>query len=206
MMAIVSTIPPRKDGIGSRPYVKNNIAAFNLATAELAAQRRIGFIDTHGAFMATNPPDGWKALLEDIGGNHPSPAGHIVIAGLFSDVLAAFPPLRPTGVENVSTDSPTVRRFRWDAGCESDLYCYRVEYGAFPPALNQVAITNAPLIDFTGFPSEEVYFRVQAVDSAGHQGGFTRIYTTAENRWAKRRVHHPEVAHRTPSAGSRGPR
>jgi lysophospholipase L1-like esterase len=198
MRVIVSTIPPRKDGFEDRPFVRNNIAAFNLATAGLAAEKGIGFIDTHGTFMATNPPDGWKALLEDIGGNHPSPAGHIVIAGLFAGVLAAYPPLRPTGVENVSTEWPVVRRFRWDRGCESDLSCYRVEFGPFPPALEHVAVTSANWIDFPGFPSEDVYFRVQAFDAAGHRSGFTRIYTTAEKPRARPRVHRPDIVRRPP--------
>jgi lysophospholipase L1-like esterase len=209
MRVIVSTIPPRKDAFGDIPFVLDNIAAFNLATAGLAAEKRIGFIDTHGTFMATNPPDGWKDLLEDIGGNHPSPAGHIVIAGLFADVLAAYPPLRPTGVENVSTDWPVVRRFRWDPGCESDLSCYRVEFGPFPPPLKQVAVTNKNWIDFPDFPSEDVYFRVQAVDAAGHRSGFTRIFTTAEEPRGRRRIHHPNIVRQpprsSPRSGSIGP-
>jgi lysophospholipase L1-like esterase len=198
MRVIVSTIPPRKDRFGDRPFVLNNIAAFNLATAGLAAEKGIGFIDTHGTFMATNPPDGWKALLEDIGGNHPSPAGHIIIAGLFAGVLAAYPPLVPTGVENISTDWPAVRRFRWDLGCESDFSYYRVEFGPSPRSLRHVAVTGANWIDFTGFPSEEVYFRVQAVDAAGHQSRFTRIFTTAERPWVRPRGHRPEIDPRPP--------
>jgi lysophospholipase L1-like esterase len=199
MRVIVSTIPPRKDNFGSRPYVQKNIAAFNLATGELAAEKGTGFIDTHGAFMATNPPDGWKALLEDIGGNHPSPAGHLVIAGLFADVLAAYPPLQPTGVENVSTEWPIVRRFCWIPGCESDLSYYRVEYGPSPVALEYAVETSAPWIVFPGFPSEDVYFRVQAVDLAGHKGGFTRVLSTAEQPRAPRRNNRPEVIRQPPS-------
>jgi len=198
MRVIVSNIPPRRDRFGDRPFVLNNIAAFNLATAGLAAEKGIGFIDTHGTFMATSPPDGWKVLLEDIGGNHPSPAGHIIIAGLFAGVLAAYPPLVPTGVQNVSTEWPFVRRFRWDLGCESDFSYYRVEFGPFPRDLEHVAVTSANWIDFTGFPSEDVYFRVQAVDAAGHQSRFTRIYATAEKPRARPRGHRPEIDPRPP--------
>jgi lysophospholipase L1-like esterase len=204
MRVIVSTIPPRKDALGSRPFVQRNIAKFNLGTAELAAENGIGLIDTHGAFMATNPPDGWKALLEDIGGNHPSPAGHIVIAGLFAAVLAAFSPLVPTGIEDDSSEWPVVRRFRWDPGCESDLLCYRVEFGPFPAALENVAITSANWIVFPGFPSDDIYFRVQAVDAAGNLSGFTRIHTTAERPRAPRRIHRPDIVRRPPTGGSRG--
>jgi lysophospholipase L1-like esterase len=180
MRVIVSTIPPRKDRFGSVMFVRKNIAAFNLATATLASHRGIKYVDTYGAFMATDPPDGWKALLEDIGGNHPSPAGHTVIAGLFANALAAFPPLVPSHVKNISTEEPTVRRFRWDPGCESDFACFRVEYGRLPGELDRVAVTSDNSIIFPGFPSVDVYFRVQAVDAPGHRSGYTRIYTTAE--------------------------
>jgi lysophospholipase L1-like esterase len=198
MRVIVSTIPPRKDNFGSRPYVQRNIAAFNSGTSELAAEKGTGFIDTYGTFMATNPPDGWKALLEDIGGNHPSPAGHLVIAGLFAEALAAYPPLQPTGIENVSTEWPSVRRFCWIPGCESDLSYYRVEYGPSPVLLKYAVETGAPWIVFPGFPSEDVYFRVQAVDLAGYKGGFTRVLSTAEEPRAPRRINRPEVIRRPP--------
>ncbi|HEX2694250.1 MAG TPA: SGNH/GDSL hydrolase family protein, partial [Acidobacteriota bacterium] len=201
MRVIVSTIPPRKDDFGSLPFVRNNISAFNLATAALAASKSIGYIDTHGAFMATDPPDGWKALLEDIGGNHPSPAGHTVIAGLFANVLAAFPPLDPSNVTNVSTEGPTVRRFRWDPGCESDLACFRVEYGPLPNDLDHVAVTSGNSIVFPGFPSEDVYFRVQAVDTGGYRSGYTQIYTTAEKPRTRRNRHVPEIGRKASVAG-----
>jgi len=198
MRVIVSTIPPRKDNFGNRPFVQKNIAAFNLATGELAAAKETGFIDTYEAFMATNPPVGWKALLEDVGGNHPSPDGHLVIAGLFAGVLAAYPPLQPTGVENVSTEWPYVRRFCWIPGCESDLSYYWVEYGPSPVALEYAVETSAPWIVFPGFPSADVYFRVQAVDLAGHKGGFTRVLSTAEQPRAPRRINRPEVIRQPP--------
>jgi lysophospholipase L1-like esterase len=203
MRVIVSTIPPRKDDFGAHPFVQRNITAFNLATVGLAAEKETGFIDTHGAFVATNPPDGWKALLEDIGGNHPSPAGHIVIADLFASVLAAYPPLVPTGIENISTEWPVLRRFRWQRGCESDVSWYRVEFGPFPNALKHIVETSANWIDLPGFPSEDIYFRVQAVDAAEHQSGFTRIYTTAEKPRARHRVHRPQVIRRPPISGLR---
>ncbi len=202
MRVIISTIPPRKDGLGSHPYVQRNIAALNLAIVGLAADKGTGFIDTHSAFMETNPPEGWKALLEDIGGNHPSPAGHLVIAGLFAGVLAAFPPLAPSGIEDVSTESPVLRRFRWLRGCESDVSWYRVEIGPFPSALGLVVETSANWIDLPGFPSEDVYFRVQAVDVAGQRSDFTGIYTTAEQPRAPHRVYRPEVVRQPQNGGS----
>ena len=178
----------------------------NLATGELSVEKGTGFIDTHGAFMATNPPDGWKTLLEDIGGNHPSPAGHLVIAGLFAGVLAAYPPLQPTGLENISTEWPPVRQFRWDPGCESDLAYYRVEFGPAPNALKNVVETAVPWIVFPGFPSNAVYFRVQAIDLAGNQSDFTRVRTTAERPRAPRPGNRPVSVDRPPTSMFRRPR
>jgi lysophospholipase L1-like esterase len=186
MRIIISTIPPRKDSFGAIPWILNNIAELNLGIAALAGERSIGFIDTHGAFMAIDPPDGWKALMEDIGGNHPSPAGHTIIATLFADVLAAFPPRDPRNVMRVPSEGPTIRRFRWDPVCESDLACYRVEYGSTPSALESLITTNANTVVFPGFPSHDVYFRVQAVDAAGYRSGFTRIYSTMEKPRTRR--------------------
>jgi lysophospholipase L1-like esterase len=191
MRIIISTIPPRKDALGDRPYVQRNIHELNRAVAELAEENEIGFIDTYETFLAIDPPDGWKALLEDIGGNHPSPAGHIVIAGLFAGVLAAYPPLVPTGVENASPEDPSSRRFQWDKGCESDISNYRVEFGPYPDSLKNVIVTTTNWIDLPGFPAEDVYFRLQAVDAAGYLSGFTRIYTTAEKPRTKRPGRHP---------------
>jgi len=186
---IISTIPPRKDYFGDRPYVIRNIEALNQGISDLATKLGIGFIDTYGAFLAADPPDGWRDLLEDIGGNHPSPAGHLVIAGLFSAVLAAFPPLVPAGIERLESDGSPL--FHWDPGCESDVSHYRVEFGPRPDALDQAMITGVHEIELPGFPSEEVYFRVQAVDTTGHASSFTRVYTTAERPRSGRRVQHP---------------
>jgi len=191
MRTIISTIPPRKDFFGERLYVQNNIAAINQAISDLAPELGIGFIDTHGAFMAANPPDGWEALLEDVGGNHPSPAGHLVIAGLFADVLAAYPPLVPKGVERNLLDGPDSRRFQWEPGCESDISHYRLEFGLLPGSLDQTAVTGANGFDFPGPPTVDVYFRLQAVDTGGKASGFTRVFTTAEKPRAGRRVQHP---------------
>jgi lysophospholipase L1-like esterase len=196
MRRMVSTIPPRKDFFGDRPFVLNNIAALNRAISDLAAELGIGFVDTHGAFMAANPPDGWRALLEDVGGNHPSPAGHSVIAGLFSQVLAAYPPLVPGGVERDALGGPDSRRFQWNPGCESDISHYRVEFGPSPNVLGQTLITVANRVELPGFPSEDVYFRLQAVDTTGHAGEFSRVFTTAERPRAGRRVQHPVATDR----------
>ncbi len=107
--------------------------------------------------------------------------------------LAAFPPLDPTDVKNVSTEGPTVRRFAWNFGCESDLSCYRVEYGPAPSLLDQVAVTPVNSIVFPGFPSHEIFFRVQAVDNQGYRSGFTRVHTTADKPRTKRGRHVGEI-------------
>ena len=106
MRVIVSTVPPRKDRFGSKNYVLRQIASLNDRIGQLASYKSIGFIDTHKAFMDYVPPDGWRSLLEDVGGNHPSPRGQMVIANLFAGCLAAFSPGIPSGIKSSPEKNP----------------------------------------------------------------------------------------------------
>jgi hypothetical protein len=180
LKAILSTIPPRKDELGSNPVVHQKMIDLNARLAEFADDRMIGFIDTFGTFMAHDFPDGWKALMEDVGGNHPSPAGHVLIADLFAGRLVLFPPRVPAGLEKILTESPSHWRVQWQAGLESDLACYRLEYGATETTMSNVAVLDENFMVFPGFPSRPNFFRVQAVDNMGYRSEFTGIRSTAE--------------------------
>lgn len=194
MRVIVSTIPPRKDAYGSKNYVLQNIASLNSRIGRLASDKSIGFIDTHKAFMGYDPPDGWRSLLEDIGGNHPSPAGHMVIADLFAGCLAAFSPGIPSGVEKLSGEGSSMKRINWAPCCESDFAFFKLEFGPAIQEMTDTATTTGSLFSFHGLPSQNLYFRIQTVDKAGHYSPFTRIYTTAErDRYERRRRHYSEI-------------
>lgn len=186
MRAIISTIPPRKDFLGDLQYVKDRIAGLNAGIAEMAVRRKIGFVDTHQAFMRFSPPDGWKTLLEDDGGNHPSPDGHAVIAALFSDRLAAFPPRIPSGVQALPSLKSNQKPFLWEPCYESDFSFFRVEYGITLETMIFTATTRGAYFNFTILPFQmnsrlpmpsEIYFRIQAVDNAGRASSFNKFQT-----------------------------
>ena len=207
MRVIISTIPPRKDKFGDKNYVLKQIAALNDRLGRLAADKSIGFIDTHKAFMDYDPPDGWMSLLEDTGGNHPSPAGQMVIADLFAGCLAAFSPGLPSGVKKFSSEGSTLKRFDWDPCCESDFAFFRLEFGFAIREMTHTTTTTGSTFSYNDFPSRNFYFRIRAVDKAGHFSPFTRIYTIAEReRYDRRRSHPPEILRqsllRRPSVGN----
>jgi len=194
MRVIVSTIPPRKDTFGDKNYVLRRIADLNSHIGLLASDKSIGFIDTHTAFMDYDPPDGWKSLLEDIKGNHPSPAGQMVIADLFAGCLAAFSPGIPSGVKKLSDEGSFLKRISWDPCCESDFAFFKLEFGPAIQKMTDTATATGSLFSFHGLPSHDLYFRIQTIDKAGHYSPFTRIYTTAErDRYEGRRRHYPEI-------------
>ena len=187
MRVIISTIPPRKDFLGGLRFVQDNIASLNTHIGEMAVQRRFGFVDTHLAFMSYNPPDGWKSLLEDVVGNHPSPAGQIVIATLFSDSLAAFPPGLPVGVKPLPTIKSNQKAFYWQPCYESDFSFFRLEYGYMPDKMVFTATTRGTYFLFTILPFQlnirlpiplDIYFRIQTVDKAGNASPFFRFRTS----------------------------
>jgi lysophospholipase L1-like esterase len=180
MRAIISTIPPRKDALGLNPVVHQKMVDLNARIAEFAEARAIGFIDTFGTFMAYNFPDGWASLLEDIGGNHPNPHGHVLIAGLFADRLTAFPPRTPAAIEKSVTEKPALWKIQWPACLDSDFSCYRLEYGPLEADLFHVAVVKENSFVFPGFLSRKIFFRLQSVDNAGHRSDFTGIRSTSE--------------------------
>jgi lysophospholipase L1-like esterase len=182
MRVIVSTIPPRKDRFDDLRYVRRRIANLNDHIGQLASDKSIGFIDTHKAFMDHDPPDGWMSLLEDTGGNHPSPAGQMVIAHLFADCLAAFSPGIPSPIERTS-----LKRISWDPCCESDFAFFRLEFGPAIQKMTGTAKTTGSSFSFSGLPFRDIFFRIQSADKAGHYSPFTMIYIIASgvhiDRW-----------------------
>ena len=203
MRVIVSTIPPRKDAFGNKEHVLKNIESLNSRIGRLASEQSIGFIDTHKAFMEYDPPDGWMSLLEDMGGNHPSPAGQLVIADLFAGCLAAFSPGIPSGVEQAYRRRVLPEKNRWDPCCESDFAFFRLEFGPTIQEMTGSTTTTGSSFSFHGLPSRDLYFRIRTVDKNGHYSSFTSIYAIAvRDRSDQRRRRYPEFL-RHPLLGGR---
>jgi lysophospholipase L1-like esterase len=179
MRVIVSTLTPRKDYFSLYQYYWNNLRSLSAGILDLAARKGASSIDTLGAFLNTDPPDGWKALLENIipgisKGNHPNAKGHELIASLFAGALVRFPPLPPQNVAVLDPASPLQRTASWSVNYESDFSHFHIEFGFHPQALRYSLDTAASYHTFRLFPFlPRLFFRIQAVDRSHNQSAFT---------------------------------
>lgn len=182
MYPIVSTIPPQKDeerGLPGVQYYTFQTEALNAAIIEMAEQYNFPFIDTYTAFM--EHPEGWEAMLELCKGNHPSPLGHDVMAGLFKEKILELPPAKPALIRNIDT-TDFKAEMEWTPNDEFDFSHYLIEYGYTPENLNRTITTTSNHFTFIMFPYyrpvySRLYFRLQAMDRDGNTRGFTDLQT-----------------------------
>ncbi|MCJ7526077.1 MAG: SGNH/GDSL hydrolase family protein, partial [Candidatus Aminicenantes bacterium] len=192
MRVIVSTLTPRKDLFSSYQYYWNNLHALSKGILEIAARKGTSSIDTLSAFMNTNPPDGWKNLLEtqgiviiedeevEVKGNHPNVAGHSLIASLFAAALTKFPPLAPQNITVMNHQDRQQRTAFWDANYESDFSHFHIEFGFQPQDMRYSLDTATSYRTFSLFPFlPQFYFRIQTVDRGNQQSAFSTLETTA---------------------------
>ena len=179
MRVIVSTLTPRKDEKAALQWYWDNLHALSNAILDIAQEKGTASIDTLNAFMNTDPPDGWKTLLENIipgisKGNHPNAAGHSLIASLFTDALVKFPPQAPKNIAVIDPLNASHRTALWDINYESDFSHFHIEFGFQPQALHYSLDTAASYRSFTLFPFlPQLYFRIQAVDRGNHASVFS---------------------------------
>jgi lysophospholipase L1-like esterase len=197
MRVIASTLTPRKDVVSLYQYYWDQLYQLSDGIIQLALRKNAATIDTLNAFMSTDPPDGWKTLLESTSagkGNHPNAEGHLLIASLFAPALAAFPPLPPSGVQILDPQNAYKIDAQWDANFESDFSHFAFEFAYKPSPLSQQLATSDNHITFTLFPFlPELYFRLQTVDRGSHASEFSTVYsaqkknsTQATPFWLKR--------------------
>ncbi len=185
MRVIVSTLTPRKDVFSGYQYYWNNLKELSAGILDLAARKRTSSIDTLSAFMGTQPPDGWKDLLEtpgkvivdgeeiEIKGNHPNGAGHALIASLFADALVKFPPFPPQNIRVIDPKSSLKRTAFWDPSNESDFDYFQIEFGFQTGDLPYAAKTTNSFFTFHLFPFlPALDFRIQTVDRSGNVSGY----------------------------------
>jgi lysophospholipase L1-like esterase len=179
MRVIVSTVTPSKSLFASYDYFQTNLALLNAGILELAAEKRVASIDAYTAFMATAPPDGWKALLEEVvagagSGTHPNESGHAVIAALFAAALVRFPPVAPQDVTVLDPLDPLRRTASWSANSESDFSHFLVEFGFQPGKLPYSLATTGSSYSFSLFPFlPQLVFRIKAVDRGDRSSAFS---------------------------------
>ena len=204
MRVIVSTLTPRKDYENKSiyQYYWDNLNGLSAGILALAKEKDVASIDTLTAFMNTNPPDGWKDLLEKPGwvitdegkvwakGNHPNEAGHRLIASLFAPALVSFPPLPPSGISVLNPQDHLKKNVQWDMNYESDFSHFAIEFAFEPSPLSQHLTTVNNQFTFTLFPFlPQLYFRLQTVDSGNRTSAFSAVFPdqTGDYSQAKRR-------------------
>jgi lysophospholipase L1-like esterase len=190
---IISTIPPRADWLATAENLKK-IAEINAGIIDIAQVRLAKYIDTHKTFMDTNPPDGWLTLLEDMGsaydlykgqGQHPSPAGHQVIANLFKQQIIDYPPAIPMGLQIAKNENNHFSIY-WTANTDFDFSHYILHYGFSPTDLGNRVILDSPMFSYVRFPLHEHFFRtiylqIQAVDINNNTSQRSRLFSSQIN-------------------------
>lgn len=200
MRVIVSTLTPRKDDKANLQWFWNNLRALSSGILDLAAKKGTASIDTLDAFMKTDPPDGWKDLLETPGtiivdgevviikGNHPNAAGHRLIASLFAPALVKFPPQAPQNITVIDPLNTRQRTASWNVNYESDFSHFHIEFDYQPQTLHHSLDTAASYYTFSLFPFlPQLYFRIQAVDRGGNASVFSeqKSFATAPAKTKK---------------------
>jgi lysophospholipase L1-like esterase len=183
MRVIVSTLTPSKSVFSLYAYYWKNLQDLSAGILNLASEKNVASIDTLSAFMNTNPPDGWRDLLENIipnvsSGNHPNVTGNRIIAGLFAAALAAFPPLPPSGVRVLNPQDHFKKNVQWDVNYESDFSHFAIEFDFEPGPLMHHLTTTDNHFTFTLFPFlPKLYFRLQTVDRGDHASAFSTVFS-----------------------------
>jgi lysophospholipase L1-like esterase len=196
---IVSTLTPSKAVFSLYAYYWKNLQDLSAGILALAGEKKVASVDALAAFMNTDPPNGWRNLLENIipnvsSGNHPNAAGNRIIAGLFAAALADFPPLPPSGIRVLNPQDHLRKTVQWDANFESDFSHFAVEFAFQPDPLSQRLTTSDNHFTFQLFPFlPKLYFRLQAVDRGDHASAFSTVlpaqtqnFPRTQQRWKKR--------------------
>jgi lysophospholipase L1-like esterase len=199
LRVIASTLTPSKAVFSLYAYYWKNLYDLSAGILALAKGKNVASIDPLAAFLNTNPPDGWRNLLENIipnvsSGNHPNAEGHRIIADLFAYALTAFPPLAPTGILVLNPQDKLSKNVQWDANYESDFNHFAIEFDYTPAPLTHHLTTADNHFTFTLFPFlPKLYFRLQTVDRGGRTSAFSAVFSAqtqksyqARKLWNKR--------------------
>jgi len=192
---IVSTLTPRKDRFSLYQYYWKNLRELSAGILDLAKEKNVASIGTLSAIMNTDPPDGWKTLLEDIipgvsTGNHPNEKGHQLIASLFAPVLVSFPPLPPSGICVLNPEDPLKKNVQWDMNYESDFGHFAIEFAFVPDPLSQSITTVNNYFTFSLFPFlPRLYFRLQTVDRDDHASAFSAVFPAQSGSFSPAHPH-----------------
>ena len=180
MFPIVSTVPPQKLYLDGVQFYREQTEQLNEKIKLMASETNFPYIDPYKAFF--DQDEGWEAMLEDIKGNHPSPAGHQVMADLVIPIILKLIPEAPSNV----TFSPNTGENSFNVSCsvnrEFDFGHYRVLFGFSPVLLNREMTVQSNYFTVHLYPfnlslRRTIYFKFQSVDKDGNASDFTDIYS-----------------------------
>lgn len=180
MYPIMTTIPPQKweTKIPGIQFYKEQTEELNAKIIESAEADGIPYIDIYTAFMEY--PQGWDILLEVFKGNHPSPLGHELIAGLFKERILELIPAAPQNIVDAG-GTDTRREIQWDPNLEFDFGHYDIEFGFSPTQLNRLFTSDTNACRFLIFPYYKhiytrLYFRIRSSDKDGNTSEYSSVY------------------------------
>jgi len=184
MFPIVSTVPPQKLYLEGVQFYKDNTEKLNENIKLMAKAANFPCIDSYEAFFAQS--EGWEAMLEDIKGNHPSPAGHQVMADMVIPIILRLTPEVPSNVNFSANTGENSFHVSCTLNNEFDFSHYRVKFGFSPLLLNREMNSPSPYFTIPFFPfnlnlRRTVYFKIQSVDKDGNTSDFTETYSVYLN-------------------------
>ena len=150
---------------------------------ELANRNNVPYIDTYHAFFQHE--EGWEACLEDIKGNHPSPLGHEIMAGLFAPKILELTPAQPKNILGIENNDNYIM-VQWSENVEFDFDYCQIEFGFQADDLNRLTHSDTNDFRFLNLPSNplnlKIYFRIQAIDQDGNASTFSPVFSIEFNQ------------------------
>lgn len=180
MFPVVSTVPPQKLYLEGVQFFKEQTEKLNEKLKLMADANDFPYINTYDAFF--DHQDGWEAMLEDIKGNHPSPAGHQVMADMVIPILLSLTPEIPsnvvysanTGGNSFNVSCTLIRKF--------DFSHYKVKFGFSANDLDREMDYTSNFFTVYFYPfylnlNRTVYFKMQSVLKDGNASDFSMTYS-----------------------------
>ena len=180
MFPVISTVPPQKLYLAGIQFYKDETEKLNEKIILMATSLNFDYIDTYYAFF--NQDEDWEAMLEDIKGNHPSPAGHQVMADMIIPIILSLTPEIPSEVGFSANTGGNSINVSCTQNSEFDFSHYNVKFGFSPTQLNREMTYSSSNFTIYFYPfslnlKRVVYFKMQSVDIDGNSSEFTDIYS-----------------------------
>lgn len=180
MYPVVSTVPPQKLYLAGVQFFKEQTEKLNNKLILMASANNFSYIDSYTAFFSQD--EDWEAMLEDEKGNHPSPAGHQVMADMVIPILLSLIPEVPSNVNFSANTGSNSFNVSCTQNNEFDFSHYNVKFGFSPAQLDREMTYPSSNFTVYFYPfnlnlRRMVYFKMQSVDKDGNSSEFTDIYS-----------------------------